>query len=134
MTSIETLRAKQRRGEDLTKAEFNRLNKWWSDQRRNPVTPQQERPASYRASSLGFDIQVAEGLKCFKCGTPLQEVTATFGKIPKFNKSEELDLQTGQVEETMFITQQRVASCADCSLHLKPTRDKNHSLDFKTYD
>lgn len=131
MLKIEAIREKQRRGEELTPNERRRLNKWWAEQRRNPVTPS---ASAYRASELGFNFSAPSGLRCFKCGVQLHEVTATFGKLPKFMKVEDFDIPTGQIEEKWFVSQRKVAACAEHALLLKPQRDKNHCLDFRTYD
>lgn len=131
---IEKLRKMQRRGEELTDEEFEALNNWWAEQRRNPTTPSDAAPSSYTAAGLGIKLEVPTGLKCFKCGAPLHEVTATFGKIPKFLKMEEIDPFTGIVDEKVFVTNSRVAACADHSLLIKPTNGKNHSLDFRNFD
>jgi hypothetical protein len=131
---IEVVRRKAARGEELTKNEQRRLNKWWAAQRSNPVTPEKNAPTSYKAAALGFNISVPRGLHCFKCKKPLDEVTATFGKITQFSRFDVVDFKTARFETKIYAKNQRVAACADCCTLIKPLKDKAHALEFKSYE
>lgn len=130
---IEVVRRKAARGEALTRNEQRRLDHWWATHR-NPVTPDRTAPHSYRTEAFGFTIPQSEGLRCFKCGVPLHEVTATFGKITQFSKFDVVNWTTSRFETKIYVKNQKVAACADCCLLIKPLKDKGHALDFRSYD
>ncbi len=132
---IEKLRQMHRRGEELTDEEFSLLNQWWKNQIENPNSPTETE--IFTPEQFGIEVPKKKeigAIKCFRCGKPLWETTATFGVFTSISYKEEFDFETCELTRTPIFMSKSVAACDDHCLLIKPGKGKNHSLRFQNFD